>query len=220
LQRAPLAGPRGYRGIPNDGRSRHARRDLFEQFEPFRANTVFEYGKTSDVAARSRQAIDEASADRIRRLREYDRHAARRLQQRRYDRAASSQDDVWRQRDQFRRIFAKAVGIAGPPARVNLQVAALGPAQLLQALQERRNAGLTLWIVGHGHEHGDPPHSLALLRARCKRPRGSRTAEQRDELAPSHSITSSARASSIAGTTRPSAFAVLRLMISSNLVGC
>jgi hypothetical protein len=34
-----------------------------------------------------------------------------------------------------------------------------------------------------------------------------------------HSITSSARASSIAGISRPSAFAVLRLILSSNLVG-
>src|SRR5438094_1590074 len=35
-----------------------------------------------------------------------------------------------------------------------------------------------------------------------------------------YSITSSARASSVAGTSRPSALAILRLMISSNLVGC
>src|SRR5262245_5678306 len=35
-----------------------------------------------------------------------------------------------------------------------------------------------------------------------------------------HSITSSARASTVGGISRPSAFAVLRLMISSNLVGC
>src|SRR5262249_13350255 len=48
---------------------------------------------------------------------------------------------------------------------------------------------------------------------------GRRTAEQLDELAASHSITSSARASNVAGTSRPSAFAVLRLMISSNFVG-
>ena len=34
-----------------------------------------------------------------------------------------------------------------------------------------------------------------------------------------HSITSSARPSSIAGISRPSAFAVLRLMTSANLVG-
>src|SRR5262245_19187373 len=34
-----------------------------------------------------------------------------------------------------------------------------------------------------------------------------------------HSITSSARARNVSGMTRPSALAVLRLMISSNLVG-
>jgi hypothetical protein len=32
LERAPLPGPRGYGDIPNDSRSRHARRDLFEHF--------------------------------------------------------------------------------------------------------------------------------------------------------------------------------------------
>src|SRR4051794_35499193 len=35
-----------------------------------------------------------------------------------------------------------------------------------------------------------------------------------------HSITSSARSSSVGGTIRPSALAVLRLIRSSNLVGC
>src|SRR5712672_3917387 len=35
-----------------------------------------------------------------------------------------------------------------------------------------------------------------------------------------HSITSSARASSVAGISRPSAFAVIMLMTRSNLVGC
>src|SRR5262249_20624929 len=34
-----------------------------------------------------------------------------------------------------------------------------------------------------------------------------------------HSMTSSARASSVGGTSRPSSFAVLRLMANSNLVG-
>src|SRR5438128_8385674 len=37
---------------------------------------------------------------------------------------------------------------------------------------------------------------------------------------PHHSITSSARASSVGGTSRPSALAVLRLITSSNVVGC
>ena len=43
----------------------------------------------------------------------------------------------------------------------------------------------------------------------------------RSEIAPAdHSITSSARASSIGGTSRPSALAVIRLMTKLNLVGC
>jgi hypothetical protein len=45
-----------------------------------------------------------------------------------------------------------------------------------------------------------------------------RAAEQRYELAALHSITSSASASSLSGTLRPSALAVVRLMTSLNLV--
>jgi hypothetical protein len=59
-----------------------------------------------------------------------------------------------------------------------------------------------------------------LLGTRRERPRDRRTAEQRDELASFHSITSSARASSIGGISRPSAWAVLRLMTSSTFVTC
>src|SRR5262249_45188778 len=47
-----------------------------------------------------------------------------------------------------------------------------------------------------------------------------RATEQRDERAASHSITLSARTTSAPGTSRPIALAVLRLMASSNLVGC
>ena len=67
----------------------------------------------------------------------------------------------------------------------------IGPAQLLQPLQERRDAGLRFRIVrGCGHEHADAPHPLGLLRARRERPRRRRAAEQRDELAPPHGINS------------------------------
>src|SRR5207244_7712290 len=59
-----------------------------------------------------------------------------------------------------------------------------------------------------------------LLRTPRERPRGRRAADEPNELAsPNHSITSSARASSVGGTSRPSAFAVLRLITSSYLVG-
>src|SRR5262249_32126787 len=48
------------------------------------------------------------------------------------------------------------------------------------------------------------------LRPRSQRPCRSGASEQRDELAPAHSITSSARASKVAGSSRPIAFAVTR----------
>ena len=69
------------------------------------------------------------------------------------------------------------------PAGVDPQVAAVAPAQLLQGLCERREAGLSFRIVrGQIHEHADAPHPLRLLRARRQRPRSCRTAEQRDEV--------------------------------------
>jgi hypothetical protein len=55
------------------------------------------------------------------------------------------------------------------------------------------------------HQYTDAPNAFALLRARRERPRGCRATEQRDELAPFHSITSSAIADTPAGTSRPSA---------------
>src|SRR5262245_10782175 len=58
-----------------------------------------------------------------------------------------------------------------------------------------------------------------LLRARRERP-CRRAPKRRDERAAIHSITSSARASSIGGTTRPMALAAVTLMTRSNLVGC
>src|SRR5882757_9832354 len=114
--------------------------------------------------------------------------------------------------------------VARGPAGVDPQVAAVAPAQLLQGLCERREAGLSFRIVrGPIHEHADAPDAVALLRTRRERPKKGRrrrcTAEKGSELAAVHSITSSARASTVSGTARPSAFAVLRFITSSNLVG-
>src|SRR6266567_7077531 len=59
-----------------------------------------------------------------------------------------------------------------------------------------------------------------LLRPRRERPRCRRAAEQRDELAALHSITSSARASTLGRMSSPIDLAVLRLITSSYFVGC
>src|SRR5262249_2052598 len=75
------------------------------------------------------------------------------------------------------------------------------------------------WFRPSGRDDADPSHTLGLLHARRERPHRS-SAEQQYELAPLHSITSSARAMSVGGISRPIALAAFKLMINSNLVGC
>src|SRR5262245_25288067 len=70
-----------------------------------------------------------------------------------------------------------------------------------------------------GVKQADLRDLARLLRADGKRPH-RRPTQNGNQLPPPHSITSSARASTVGGIVRPSAFAVLRLMTSSNLVGC
>src|SRR5262249_9144791 len=102
------------------------------------------------------------------------------------------------------------------PNKQEADIASLFPANRLHVAPKRFGEGLQ-HILPIGPQHADHGHAT-LLRARRERPR-YRSAEQRDELAPYHSITSSARASSVGGTSRPSAFAVFKLITSSNLMG-
>src|SRR5215467_6000963 len=76
LDNAELADPRGNAGIPEHRHSRDAWRDLFEQFQPFPADTVFECHETGGVAAWPGQAVYEAGTDRIGDSCEHDRHRA------------------------------------------------------------------------------------------------------------------------------------------------
>jgi hypothetical protein len=67
-------------GIPEDCRPRHARRDLFEQFQPFACKAVFNSHETGKVAARVREAVNEAGTNRITGNRKYDRDGTGHLQ--------------------------------------------------------------------------------------------------------------------------------------------
>jgi hypothetical protein len=114
--------------------------------QPFAAEPVFEQAESGEVAARARQAFDVSGADRIDHNHKYDRHGAGHPLQRARGCARSGQDDVGGQRNQFRRVFASAASVRSP-ASVDARVAAVGPAQLLQRLYERRVAGLPFRIV-------------------------------------------------------------------------
>ena len=82
LDGGQLAAPGGSGPITKDHHSRHAGRNLFEQFQPFPAHAVFESHETGGVAARSRNTCDEAGADRVGGDCEHDRYGAGYLEQR------------------------------------------------------------------------------------------------------------------------------------------
>src|SRR5262245_42867903 len=97
-------------------------------------------------------------------------------------------------------------------------VLALDEACFLQTLAERgdqvREVGERAVPQETNNRHG------RLLRARRARPRSRRAADERDELAALHSITSVARSRNDSGIVNPSVFAVVRLRTRSNFVGC
>ena len=67
----------------------------------------------------------------------------------------------------------------------------------------------------------DGPPTVLVLLSRCLRSQPCASTERKaEELTMPHSITSSARARSVGGIVMPSAFAVFRLITTSNVVGC
>src|SRR5262249_21240963 len=149
----------------------------------------------------------------------HDWYGPRVLQQRTHGGGAVGQHDVRPQHDQLCRVAANIAGNRTGPANLETHVLAVDPSGMLQF----RHEGTDLFpckriTFGEWQENADNRDSSGLLRARHHRPRCG-AAEQGDELAPSHSITSSARARSEGGISRPSALAVLRLIASSYLVG-
>ena len=164
-----------------------ARRNLLEQLQPLAGYRRLEHGETGDVTARPREARDEAAADRIGNDRENDRDGARLLQQSRSVGRALRKNEVGLKGDEFLRESLYRLRVAGcRPARVDPDVAALRPAELLKSLPECGGEGLSFrGALGKRHQHADPPHPVGLLRARHQRP-GRRAAEKGDEIATPH----------------------------------
>jgi hypothetical protein len=92
------------------------------------------------------QAVDEAVADWIEGNHKYDRHGVACLQQWAHGRG-SRQDDVRRECHDFSNIFASTVCIADGPAIIDLHVAAIDPAELVESFPESREVGLHCRII-------------------------------------------------------------------------
>src|SRR5438128_1106970 len=173
-------------------------------------------GEARDISTGAREVGDDTDANRIANGTHHDRYRFRCLLRRQCSRSAPRDDQINRKCSQFGRHVGIAIIATLCKARYQPQILAFDIAIVPQLAREPldRRQGL-------GGKDPDRPHVLALLRARRERPRGGRAAEQSDEIAPrDHSMTSSARASSVGGTSRPRAFAVLRLIANSYLVGC
>src|SRR5262249_22710306 len=127
-------------------------------------------------------------------------------------------NDIDLESDELCSDFAVAFVASLRPANLDCDGSVLDPAKLAQSLHKGGDPSALCRRCGAAHEP-DSRELYRLLRARRERPRGGRATEQRDELAALHSITSSARASRLSATVRPSAFAVLTLITSSYLVG-
>ncbi len=148
-----------------------ARRDLLEQLYPFAGHRRLEIDETGDVAARPRQALDKAAANRIGNDRENNGDGARLLQPRRSGGCVMRENEIGLQRSEFLRESLRQLWVERGPAIVEPDVAALRPPKFLESLLEFGDEGLSFPVaLSICHQHADPPHALSLLRARRERP--------------------------------------------------
>src|SRR5262249_57916731 len=158
-----------------------------------------------DVAARLREAGDETAANRIRYRHKDDRYGRGRLFGRDDDRGSRCDDDIDLKPDELGRDLSETLGASLRPAILDRNGPILDPAEFAQPLHKCGDPRALRRRRGRAQEPNGRQLSR-LLRARRERPRRS-AAEQRDERAPSHSITSSASAISLSGIASLSAFA-------------
>src|SRR5262249_2528819 len=164
----------------------------------------------------SGEARDETTPDRVRVDGKDDRNNRCGLLER-WNCSAKCNYDFDSQSDELSRNLRISLHAVFRPAMLDCDGSALDPAELAKPFQKR---GVPRALRPTRSRAEKPDRRQLLLRARRERPRGRRAAEQRDELAALHSITSSARASSAAEMSMPSAFATIRLTTRSNLTGC
>src|SRR5262249_40067928 len=131
-------------------------------------------------------------------------------------RAPDSDQDSDTGADQFFDDPGQPLGALLGPAVDNRDVAAVGPAECRETFAERIEKA----PVFLPRPHLDKADVRRLDPGQGWIPSDCRGGGEQQQLAPPHSITSSARARIDGGTVRPSSLAVLRLTTSSNVAGC
>src|SRR5262249_24954835 len=155
---------------------------------------------------RPREARDEPGIDRVAARCKNDGDRAGRPLRRKGPGRTRRHDDVWFGADQLGSKIRKSIILPVRPPVLDNDGLPLDMAQLLQLLQKR--VDVRLLQSGRGRAQEADAGNLAGLLSSCgERPYDHRAANQRNELPPPHSITSSARASTVGGILSPSALA-------------
>src|SRR5262245_1904588 len=205
-------------GIGDDRQLAETGHDLAQEFQALARKLGRRKRQAGDVATRPRQTGDEASAKRVRHRREHDWDNRGRLF-RCEDRRSRCDNNIDLETDKLGGDLGETLEASLRPTNLDHNGTALDPSEFAQPLLKSGDP-LARGGTRLPAQKPDGRQLARLLRPRRERPRGRRAAEQRHELAASHSITSSARASSDGGTVRPIAFAAITFSASSNLVGC
>src|SRR5262245_13423878 len=139
--------------------------------------------QAGDVAARSRQTLDDACANRISRSREHDRDHRCRLLGRERRESVVRHDNIDLKPDELGGDLGKSLVASLGPAILDCEIAAVAPPQFPQS-PNKGGSPFALCRCRTGAQQAND-RWLALLRARRQRPR-RRAADERDELAPFH----------------------------------
>ena len=207
-------------GIEHHSYSDRRRQRVFEKFDALtgQSSGTLHHRHAGDVSAWPREAGNEALAYRVTRQGN-NRDLVGRILDHGGHRRSYRDQHVRPQLHQLGRKTGEAVVMALAEAVINDDVLSVYVPELLHSLSEA-----LLWDSGRISRRQPPdprqlPRRLGAAALREGKERRPRHAERR-KLAPPHSITSSARPRIDGGIVRPSALAVLRLMTSSNRVGC
>src|SRR5215472_386248 len=206
---------RGITDVDKYRQSAATRSKLAQQFEALSGQIRALRREAGDIAAWSRKAINKPAANGVDGQGEDDRNSRCRLPCSR-DSVAPGHNDIDVGINKLCRNLGEAFGASLCPAIDYFNCVPVYPTMFAQPFFK---GGNRLYPQLLGHSSKKPDYRPLLLRPKWERPH-SRTAKHRDELATSHSITSSARAISVDGIVRPRTLAVVRLRTRSNLVGC
>src|SRR5262245_13213257 len=203
--------------VSNNRKPTKARHDFAQQLDALACKLVLLHGNARDVAAGTVEARDKAGANRVGHQ-AHDRNRRGHLLCSERHIGCRSSDEIDLHPDKFGDNLGGAVGASFRKPILEGDGAAFDPAEFAQTVHQGGKP-LAVGRARAWYEHADERLFRRLLRSRRDRPRRC-AAESQDEIAPSHSITSSAATRSLSGTVRPSILAVEALMTSSNLLAC